>query len=119
MSVKCGTIEHLREVYSPKEWKAIEEHKYFLGMEMHFDPGFERAVESWERFHAYGWRARKMREDAEAQIQAIENYRLELCKSTGRNVPFNEAAREWIDRFGAEWRRQRELGAAADAGQSQ
>ena len=34
--------------YPMLERKAILVHKYFLGLEMHQDPGVERAMRSWE-----------------------------------------------------------------------
>jgi hypothetical protein len=109
------TQEELQSLYGTAESQAIEEHKYFLGTELHFDPGLDLAVESWERYHAAQWRAERMRRDAEEQVRVIEAYRLLLCERYRREVDFAEAAHEWVERFGAEWRRRREAEAAVHA----
>jgi hypothetical protein len=94
--------------YGAPERRAIEEHKYYLGIELHCDPGLRQAIESWERHHAQSWRSWRMRRDAEDQVAAIETYRGELCFAWGREVDFNEAAHEWIKHWGVQWRRQRD-----------
>jgi len=103
------TYEELLGCYGVVESHAIEEHKYFLGMELHRDPGLDFAVASWERHYAIRWRQEQMRRDAEAQIRAIQAFQATLSHRYGRPVDFNEAAREWVHRYGAEWRRRREL----------
>jgi hypothetical protein len=101
-------LPDFRNRYSPAERKAIIDHKYLLGIDMHCDPGLGKAVESWERNYALQWRSQQMRHDAEAQIAEIESYRHELMLRLGREVDFNEAARQWVDRWGEAWRRQRD-----------
>lgn len=107
------THEELLGCYGLVETQAIEEHKYFLGMELHCDPGVDVAVASWERHHALRWRQERMRRDAEEQVRAIEAFRGTLAHRYGRPVEFAEAAREWVHRYGAEWRRQRDSMPAA------
>jgi hypothetical protein len=99
--------------YTPAECRAIEVHKYFLGIERGHDPSLEEAISSWEARFARDWRCRKMREDAEAQLREIENFRQERMRDLGRLVEFTEAAREWVGQFGAEWREHREAEACA------
>jgi hypothetical protein len=101
--------------YTPAECRAIEVHKYFLGIECGHDPTIEEAVASWEARYARDWRCKKMREDAEAQLREIENFRQERIRDLGRPVDFTEAAREWVARYGAEWREHREAEACARA----
>jgi hypothetical protein len=94
--------------YTPAECRAIEVHKYFLGIERCCDPPLDEAVASWEARYARDWRCRRMREDAEAQLREIENFRQEKIRETSRPVDFTEAAREWVRQYGAEWREHRE-----------
>jgi hypothetical protein len=101
--------DDLHERYGLPECRAIEEHKYFLGTELHRDPGLKLAIESWEKQYAVGWRSEKMRRDAEEQVRAIESYRQELNMRWHREVSFKEAAREWVERWSEEWRRHREF----------
>lgn len=101
--------DDLHERYGLPECKAIEEHKYLLGTRLKRDPGLRLAIESWERKYAARWRNAKMRRDAEDQVRAIESYRETLCNRWHRNVTFDEAAREWVERLSVEWRRHREL----------
>jgi hypothetical protein len=94
--------------YGPAEQRALSDHRYFLGIERGHCPTLEETKESWERYHAKQWRARKMRLDAEAQVREIEAFRRELIVYEGHHVEFNEAARAWVDLWGADWRRHRE-----------
>ncbi len=80
------------------------EHKYFLGIERGYDPTIIEAVDSWEQNHAWEWRSRKMRRDAEAQVKEIENCRRELCSRKGCKVDFTEATRVWLNDYEADWR---------------
>lgn len=102
--------------YGLTERRAIEEHKYLLGTRLKRDPGLELAVETWERQYAVRWRRDMMRRDAEAQVHAIESFRVELCERRCREVSFDEAAHEWVTRWSAEWRRHRELDLEAGRG---
>jgi len=106
------THEELQHEYDAAESQAIEEHKYFLGVERHQDPGLDAAVESWERHYASRWRSERMRRDAEEQVRAIEAYRRSMSERHRREVSFAEAAHEWVERFGEEWRRRRDVDAA-------
>jgi hypothetical protein len=97
--------------YWPSEVRAIQEHKYFLGMERGYDPPMEEVLESWERQYAKAWRTAKMRRDVEAQLREIEACRARLASDTGRTIGFAEAARTWVDISEREWRDRWESGA--------
>ncbi|NLF29286.1 MAG: hypothetical protein GX591_00195 [Planctomycetes bacterium] len=93
--------------YDPVERGAILDHKYFLGIEMGFDPGLLCAIESWEARYAADWRRRRLAADWAAQWIEIERYRDELARSGHREITLEDAARGWIASYAADWRRRR------------
>lgn len=107
-------IHPILSAYTPAERHAIEVHKYFLGIEGGYDPTIEEAIASWERHHAFTWRSRKMRRDAEAQLREIELHRQQLTHARGQTVEFTEAARDWINHWSAQWRAYRESHPSSD-----
>ncbi len=90
--------------YGPAERRAIEVHKYYLGIELGRCPALEEVTDSWERNYALQWRTNAMKKAADAQLREIEAHRKELIRFEGRTVDFEEAARDWVSRWGAEWR---------------
>ena len=100
--------------YGPAECRAIDTHKYFLGLERGYDPPIAEAVESWERRFAFSWRSKKLRCDMEAQTQAIECHRRSLARDRHCEVSITDAARDWVEHHGANWRAERESNAAFD-----
>lgn len=96
------------ERYSISERCAIEVHKYYLGLELGYDPSFEEVVESWETLHANAWRRGRMRRDAELQIHEIERFRELLSHQVHHAVGFQEAARAWVEQWANVWRDQRD-----------
>jgi len=99
--------------YWPSERKAIWVHKYYMGIERGYDPSMDEVVSSWERDYARDWRSRKMQRDAHVQLDEIEAHRNHMCREKGREVSFLEAARDWVYRHEAQWRRQWEEQPAA------
>ena len=103
---QTGT-DHFLAHYDPSERDAILDHKYFLGIEMGFDPGLLCAIESWEAHHAAAWRRRRLASDWAAQCVEIERYRDELTRTGRREISLEDAARGWIASYAAQWRRRR------------
>ena len=102
--VEQGMDHPILSGYPVVERKAIFVHKYYLGLEMHDDPGVERAVASWETCFAIGWRRQQHLEACQEQIAEIEIHRNELAQQTGTAIPWEMAARDWIARYAADWR---------------
>ncbi len=94
--------------YRPSERRAILDHKYYLGIEWGFDPGLERALESWEGGVAELWRHQQQLADCRAQMEEIERHRHNLAQQAGQEIGWEQAAHEWIAHHAAEWRRWRE-----------
>ncbi len=92
-------------VYRPSERRAILDHKYYLGIELGYDPSLCEVIRSWEENYACEWRRKKMRRDAEVQVKEIQRCKDELSRQWGRSVEFTEAIRVWLDEHEAEWRR--------------
>lgn len=108
-------LSSLLEGLQPSEIRAVMEHKYFLGIELGFDPPMEMVIASWESRFACDWRARKMRKDAEVQVREIEAYRAKLSTEKGTPVTFRDAARLWVDRCECDWRKSWESSGQAGA----
>ena len=105
MTGRQTTTEHLLAHYDLAERDAILDHKYFLGIEMGFDPGLLCAIESWEARHAADWRRQRLAADWAAQRTEIERYREQLARNGQRELTLEDAARNWIASHAAEWRR--------------
>ena len=103
---QTGT-DHFLAHYDPSERDAILDHKYFLGIEMGFDPGLICAIESWEAHYAAEWRRRRLVADWVAQCAEIERYRADLARKGHGEITLEDAARGWIASYAAAWRRQR------------
>jgi hypothetical protein len=101
--------------YDLAERKAILVHKYFLGIEMHSDPGLANAVQSWEASYAMLWRRQTHLCDCMDQIAEIELHRTRLMDALGRNISWETAAHDWITRYAADWRRRRQQSQLAEA----
>lgn len=72
-SISVGDLNNpLLGGYDLDERKAILVHKYYLGIEMHTDPGLQHAVESWEEHYASLWRRQHHLMDCKLQIAEIE-----------------------------------------------
>lgn len=94
--------------YSPSERRAILVHKYFLGIELGYDPGVGCAITSWESRVANCWRRERQIADCTLQLTEMEQHQRQLCQKAGEEIPFDTAARDWIRNHAADWRRRRE-----------
>ena len=110
-----ATVKRDMREYRPSENRAILVHKYYLGIELGYDPSVEEATESWERNHALNWRNAKMRRDVEAQIREIDSHRDQLSKERGSEIAWEHAAKEWVSTREAQWREQWESTVSAGA----
>jgi hypothetical protein len=90
--------------YDAGERFAILEHKYYLGIELGFDPGTQCAVASWELGYAMQWRQQRQQTDCQAQMVEIELHRTHMSRQRRCEVSWEAAARDWIGRYAAEWR---------------
>lgn len=91
--------------YELAERRAILVHKYYLGIELGYDPGMRCAVASWEVKHALRWRTARQHVHCEAQMAEIEHHRRFLTEREGHTVSWESAARDWIQNYAAAWRR--------------
>ncbi|MFW6154429.1 MAG: hypothetical protein ACOC95_04345 [Planctomycetota bacterium] len=107
MTARQAGSDQVLAHYDPAERDAIVDHKYFLGIEMGFDPGVLCAIESWEAHYAADWRRRRLVADWAAQRVEIERYREELARDGRGEITLEDAARGWIAAYAAEWRRRR------------
>ena len=94
--------------YGVSERRAILVHKYYLGTQLGYDPGLGQAVTSWESRVAGHWRRERQIADCQAQLSEIERHREMLIRQRRADISMEEAGRDWILRFAAEWRKRRE-----------
>ena len=93
--------------YDLPEQYAVLDHKYFLGIEMGFDPGLHCAIASWEAHHALCWRRQRHQADIQAQLAEIELHRQWLADINDCEVSWEAAARDWIGGHAEQWRESR------------
>ena len=91
--------------YRLSERRAILVHKYFLGLEMHYDPGLDCAIQSWETRFACVWRRERQMADCQAQLQAIEQHWELLRGASSAPVSWEQAAHDWVTQYAGEWRK--------------
>ena len=115
MRVHVDTMTEVLDLTSPElagydlpEQYAILEHKYFLGIEMGFDPGLLVAIDSWESCHAACWRHQRYQADIQAQLAEIEQHRQWLADVNDCDVTWEAAARDWIVLHADRWRQNRQ-----------
>lgn len=94
---------------SEAERRAIRTHRYFLSEKAGHDVGEDAATLDWIRHHSRAWRDARCRQDAEAQQAQIERHKWIESEKAGRDLG-DDAVRDWIRRFAAAWRFQREEG---------
>lgn len=98
----------LLAAYRLSERRAILVHKYFLGIDLGYDPGIEAAIASWESRFAEQWRRQRQLDDCQAQMEEIVDHRRRLSMICRREVSWEEAAHDWVHHHADQWRRQRE-----------
>jgi phosphotransferase system HPr (HPr) family protein len=108
-------ISSLKEVVNsrhinltPSEFKAIEEHKYFLSQQRGAEVSIEEAIEDFLKRFAEAWRQEKLRRDNLQQRQEIERHKYYRSMEEGRDIGRAVAATEWCEKYAPIWRAERE-----------
>jgi len=95
--------QNLKDMYSNAEWRAIEEHKYYLSLEAGYDVGEQYAVKHWEAHYAKRWRRERLKRELAAQQREIFKHKWleseKACTDLGQ-----QAVHDWIVRFAKPWR---------------
>ncbi len=91
---------------TPEEIAAIETHKYYLSKEEGRDVGMAYAIAHWLVHHAARWRHEQLRKDIEDQWKEIEKHKWIESQKAGTDLG-STAAMDWIQKYAAEWRRNR------------
>lgn len=93
----------LRE-FSLSERRAIVFHKFSLSIQLSQEVTIERTLESWESGFSQEWRRKKMRRDTQRQMNEIERHKYFLSEKYGRDVGWEAAARDWVEKHAGKWR---------------
>jgi hypothetical protein len=90
--------------YWPSERRAIVVHKFYLSIEKRSEASIEEAVKSWETGVGTPWRRAKMRRDGLAQFREIERHKFLVSQTVGRDIGWEVAAKDWVEKHAAAWR---------------
>ncbi len=86
------------------ERRAIQEHRFYLALELKREVSVEETLESWESGVAQAWRRKKMQWDTEHQLREIEKHKYFLSKECGRDIGSEAAAADWVKNYAGTWR---------------
>ncbi len=109
MNIEIGLWHEkpLMKKYSTVEMKAIRAHRAFLKECEGIEVTLVHAAESWENKQATEWRRERLREEMAQQRQEILRHKWIESEKAGRDLG-NDAVRDWLSRFAASWRAERE-----------
>jgi|DewCreStandDraft_4_1066084.scaffolds.fasta_scaffold26347_2 phosphotransferase system HPr (HPr) family protein len=92
---------------TPSELKAIEEHRYLLGIELKREVSIDEAIISFFNKYMEEWRREKTRRDNLEQIKEIEKHKYLRSKEVGQDLG-EKAIDEWMEKYAPIWRQEKE-----------
>ncbi len=92
---------------TPSELKAIEEHRYLLGIELKREVSIDEAIVSFFNKYMDEWRREKTRRDNVEQMQEIQKHKYLRSKEAGKDMG-EEAIDEWMKKYAEIWRQEKE-----------
>jgi phosphotransferase system HPr (HPr) family protein len=96
-----------KTILTAYELKAIEERRYFMGLEQKREVSFEEAMEDFMKNYLAEFKKEKARRDAEAQRQEILKHKLIRSQQVGYDIGEEKASQEWLA-YAAIWRKEQE-----------
>ncbi len=87
--------------------KAIRTYRAFLKEREGIEVTLVHAAESWEQTQATRWRRKRLKEEMAQQRQEILRHKWIESEKAGRDLG-NDAVKDWLSRFAAAWRAERE-----------
>jgi len=93
---------------TPAEFRAVEEHKYFLSQQRGHEVTIEEATADFLARFAQAWRHEKLLNDNRDQRSEIEKHRYFRSMEEGRDIGRAAAAAEWCEKYAHIWRAERE-----------
>ena len=88
----------------PSEVRAIEACQAFLRRQQKSEVSLKETLEIWEGRLSRKWRAEKMKIDGQMQMREIEQHQSRIQKEEGRQLDWETAAQDWIERHARTWR---------------
>jgi hypothetical protein len=90
--------------YSLAEQVAILDHRFYLSIALERQASFDETLRSWEAGAGRPWRETKMVRDRTAQVKEIERHKWFMSQHVGRDIGWEPAAFDWIEKHAAAWR---------------
>ena len=97
-------ISKLLTGFWPSEVRAIHACRVFLQRESHCKITIEETLDAWEGRIGKKWRAEKMRIDGQMQLREIEQHKSQVAEKEGKELDWEAAAHDWIERHSKAWR---------------
>ena len=88
----------------PSEVRAIHACRGRLRRENDCEITIKDTLDVWEGRIGRKWRAEKMRIDGQMQLKEIEQHKSRLHEKEGRDLDWETAAQDWIERHSRAWR---------------
>jgi len=97
-------VSKLLTGFWPSEVRAIHACRIYLQDEGGCKITIEETLDAWQGRVGKKWRAEKMRIDGQMQLKEIEQHKSKVQEKEGRDLDWETAAQEWIDRHSKAWR---------------
>lgn len=88
----------------PSEVRAIHACRTFLRQEQCCEISLKETLDIWEGRISRKWRAEKMKIDGQMQLKEIEQHQSRVQEKEGRDLDWETAANDWIERYARTWR---------------
>jgi hypothetical protein len=95
---------NLLQDFSLSERRAMLVHRFTLSVQQNQEVTVEVTLKSWESGFSQEWRRKKMRRDTQRQMNEIERHKYFLSERYGRDVGWEAAARDWVEKYAGKWR---------------
>ncbi len=89
---------------TPAELKAIEEHKYYMGLELGCEVSIEQALSDFIKKYREDWLRDKHEKDMQSQKMEIIKHKYFRSQEEGRDIGEDRAVDEWRKKYAKIWR---------------
>ncbi len=89
---------------TPAELKAIEEHKYYMSLELGCEVSIEQALSDFIKEYREEWLRDKQEKDMQAQKMEIIKHKYFRSQEEGCDIGEERAVHEWREKYAKIWR---------------
>lgn len=101
-------MKNHRYYLTPCELKAIEEHKYFMSLNLKREVSIDEAIEDFITNHMHTYQCYKQKADNEEQKKEVDKHKYLRSMEMGYDIGEHTAFQEWAQNFAQSWREYRE-----------